>query len=131
MSFPRFYFISNDDLLQILGSSDPMTIQPFLLRLFDGCKRLIFGNNNKVITGMESDEGEMYDFETPQKPEGKIEEWMNKIDEEMKATLLLMTKKSVFHYARSDRIDWIKDQIGMVALLGTQIWWTFAVEDVF
>jgi dynein heavy chain len=56
---------------------------------------------------------------------------MNKIDEEMKATLLLMTKKSVFHYARSDRIEWIKDQIGMVALLGTQIWWTFAVEDVF
>lgn len=26
MSFPRFYFISNDDLLQILGSSDPKSI---------------------------------------------------------------------------------------------------------
>ena len=26
MSFPRFYFISNDDLLQILGSSDPKAI---------------------------------------------------------------------------------------------------------
>jgi len=26
MAFPRFYFISNDDLLQILGSSDPKAI---------------------------------------------------------------------------------------------------------
>lgn len=119
MSFPRFYFISNDDLLQILGSSDPLTIQPFLLSLFDGCKRLHFANNNKIIVGMESDEGEKYEFETPLKPEGKIEEWMNKVDEEMKATLLTMTKRSVFHYARSDRIEWIKNQIGMVALVGT------------
>jgi len=131
MSFPRFYFISNDDLLQILGSSDPMTIQPFLLSLFDGCKRLIFGPGNKQIVGMQSDEGELYDFETPQKPEGKIEEWMKKVDEEMKATLHVLSKKAVFHYARSDRIGWIKEQLGMVALVGTQIWWTFAVEDVF
>lgn len=131
MSFPRFYFISNDDLLQILGSSDPLTIQPFLLSLFDNCKRLIFGQNNKVIVGMESDEGEKYDLETPLKPEGKIEEWMTKVDEEMKETLTTITKKAVFYYARSDRVEWIKEQIGMVALVGTQTWWTFAVEDVF
>lgn len=47
MSFPRFYFISNDDLLQILGSSDPKAIQPFLLGLFDNCKRLNFGKGDK------------------------------------------------------------------------------------
>lgn len=29
------------------------------------------------------------------------------------------------------RLDWIQKQIGMIALVGTQIWWTFAVEDVF
>jgi len=70
-----------------LGSSDPKAIQPFLLSLFDGCKRLIFGKGDKQIVGMESDEGEKYDFEIPQKPEGKIEEWMTNIDEEMKNTL--------------------------------------------
>jgi dynein heavy chain len=58
MAFPRFYFISNDDLLLILGSSDPKAIQPFLLSLFDNCKRLIFGKGDKVITGMVSDEAE-------------------------------------------------------------------------
>ena len=28
-------------------------------------------------------------------------------------------------------MEWIKNQIGMIALVGTQIWWTFQVEDVF
>lgn len=30
-----------------------------------------------------------------------------------------MTKKAVFNYAKSERIDWIREQIGMVALVGT------------
>ena len=55
-----------------------------------------------------SDEGEEYEFETPVKPEGKIEEWMNVVDDEMKSSLLTITKRAVFDYARLDRIDWIK-----------------------
>jgi dynein heavy chain len=62
-AFPRFYFISNDDLLQILGSSSPTTIQPYLISLFDNCKRLTFGKGDKQILGMVSDEGESYSFE--------------------------------------------------------------------
>jgi len=61
--FPRFYFISDDDLLQILGSSDPKNIQQHLLKLFDNCKELRFGQGNKIITHMTSDEGETYQFE--------------------------------------------------------------------
>jgi dynein heavy chain len=92
---------------------------------------LEFGKGDKVMVGMTSDEGEKYEFETPVKPEGKIEDWMNKVDDEMKATLTLFAKKGVFNYAKTDRIEWINQQVGMIGLLGTQIWWTFAVEDVF
>ena len=130
MAFPRFYFISNDDLLQILGSSDPLAIQPFLLSLFDNCKALTI-NKQKQAIGMTSDEGEYYDLETPVKCEGNVEDWMNKVDDEMKATLTLIAKKAVFNYAKNDRLEWIKGEIGMVAVLGTQIWWTFSIEDVF
>lgn len=50
----------------------------------------------------------------------------------MKSSLNLITKKAVFNYAKSaDRLEWIKGEIGMVAVVGTQIWWTFSVEDVF
>lgn len=109
MSFPRFYFISDDDLLQILGSSDPKSIAPHLMKLFDNCKELIFAKNDKIIGGMVSDEGEQYDFEAPTKTEGAVEDWMNRVDDEMKKTLHIICKRSVFNYAKEDRIEWIKD----------------------
>ena len=83
------------------------------------------------MIGMVSDEGEEYSFEAPVKPEGAVEVWMNKVDEEMKSTLQTITKRATYNYAKSERIPWIKGEIGMVAVLGSQIWWTFAVEDVF
>jgi hypothetical protein len=52
------------------------------------------------MIGMVSDEGEKYEFETPVKPEGKIEDWMNRVDDEMKATLTLFAKKGVYNYAK-------------------------------
>jgi len=70
---------------------------------------LDFGKGDKQILGMTSDEAEQYEFVTPVKPEGKIEEWMNRVDDEMKTTLQIITKTAVFHYARTERIDWIKE----------------------
>jgi dynein heavy chain len=80
---------------------------------------------------MTSDEDEKYQFETPVKPEGKIEDWMCKIDDEMKKTLCTFVKRAVFNYAKADRMEWIKKEIGMICIVGTQIWWTFQIEDVF
>ena len=80
---------------------------------------------------MVSEEGEDYEFEIPVKPENNIEEWMFRVEDEMKRTLHVHAKKGVFHYAKEDRIDWIRQQLGMIVLVGSQIWWSFAIEDVF
>ena len=79
-----------------------------MLKLFDNCKELTFGQGNKIITHMTSDEGEKYQFEAPVKPEGKVEEWMCRIDYEMKRTLTVIAKRGVYNYAKEDRIEWIR-----------------------
>jgi dynein heavy chain, axonemal len=49
----------------------------------------------------------------------------------MQDTLLRYSKNAVFAYANESRCIWLQKYVGMVAILGTQIWWTWLVEDAF
>lgn len=58
--FPRFYFIGDEDLLEILGqSTDPNVIQTHLKKLFAGMHNVQFDEGAKNILAMKSLEGEI------------------------------------------------------------------------
>ncbi len=64
--FPRFYFIGDDDLLEILGQAqNPSVIQTHLKKLFAGIHSVEFSSNNKQITAMKSLQGEVVQFSAP------------------------------------------------------------------
>ena len=80
---------------------------------------------------MSSSEGENLDFKRAVPIEGRVEEWMLAVELEMKRTNRTIHKEAVFYYASMDRLKWIYAYQGMVSLAGSQVWWTFEVEDVF
>ncbi|KAL8455337.1 hypothetical protein Emag_000819 [Eimeria magna] len=128
--YPRFYFISDDELLSVLGSTGPEAVQPLMLKLFDNCKLLQVDASGQV-SGMESEEGESYRFSEAVVPEGPAEEWMTFVDEAMKSSLYGIAKDGVFLYGCKPRTQWVTEQLGMVTCVATRIWWTWRVEDAF
>lgn len=130
-AFPRFFFISDEELLSILGAADPTLIQEHMLKLFDNCAKLTFTSDKACVVGITSAEGESFKFKSPVKIQGPVEDWMSAVEEEMRATLRALCKYGVARYMTCDREEWIKEQLGMITLVGSQIWWTWEVQNVF
>ncbi|TPP59989.1 Dynein heavy chain 10 axonemal [Fasciola gigantica] len=138
-AFPRFFFISDDELLSILGSSEWECVQDHMIKMFDNIASLRFakdtskpGTVNIEVTAVISSEGEVMDFRSPQPVRGSVEQWMTTVEAEMKRTNRLITKEAVFYYRSSmSRVDWMFSYQGMVVLATNQIWWTWEIEDVF
>ncbi len=130
-SFPRFFFISDDEMLSVLGSSDVTAVQEHCLKMFDNCQALIFKRQNKFVGGMRSPEGESYEFRTLTSTEGPVEFWMTDVVKEMVASLRAIMKEGIFHYPKMSRLKWIEENLGMVVNGASKLWWTWQVEDGF
>ncbi|XP_067663541.1 cytoplasmic dynein 2 heavy chain 1-like isoform X1 [Haliotis asinina] len=86
--FPRFYFIGDDDLLEILGqSTNPNVIQSHLKKLFAGIHSVQFDDTCQHILAMKSLEGEVVPLKRKVKIMPEVEVWLSKLAEEMKDTL--------------------------------------------
>ncbi|XP_043489632.1 dynein axonemal heavy chain 10 [Polistes fuscatus] len=134
--FPRFNFISDDELLSILGSSDPSVIQEHIGKMFDNLDKLSLNLNEEkrtIVTALVSCEKEIMEFKNSVLVEGNIENWMVLVSNEMKISNRYLTKKAVYDYGkiRRPRSEWILDFQGMMILAANQIWWTAEVENVF
>jgi len=86
--FPRFYFIGDDDLLEIIGQAEnPLVIQNHLKKLFAGIHRVEFSQDCKRIVSMCSSEGEVVPLVAPVHITADIEGWLSSLSTCMEQTL--------------------------------------------
>jgi len=133
-AFPRFFFLTNDELIQILSQTrNAQAVQPYLNKCFDAIKRVKFttDKNSKEITAMTSPEGEIVPFTESCFAHGPVENWMNNIQHTMFSSLYLITKSALENYPvdGTKRADWLFVTAGQTILCCDQIKWTAGVEE--
>lgn len=129
VAFPRFYFLSNDELLSILSQTkDPTAVQRHLRRCFENVGSLTFEEDLKM-TAMNSCEGENVPFVRTLYPEGNVEHWLLEVEAVMRETLKDILGKAVAQYPEVPRIEWVLNWPAQIVLCGAMIYWTKHVED--
>ncbi|KAJ3375748.1 Dynein heavy chain 2, axonemal [Allomyces arbusculus] len=129
--FPRFYFLSNDDLLEILGQArDPPAVQPHMKKCFDGINKLelqLVGSDARKhyeAIGMHSPDGEYVPFNMSVSLEGPVEGWLQDVEAAMRQTLTTVLIGCLTAMKKSKRDKWLNDWPGQLLILSGQIAWT-------
>lgn len=139
-AFPRFYFVSNQALLDILSNSNnPLKVCEYLGDCFDSLKWLEFEKEGTIVrpigTAMFAKDGERVNFPHEVRGgrficEGAVENWLSSLEAMMREVL-----KNILERARvsaemwdiqgeKTREQWIEDYPAQISLVGTQIVWT-------
>ena len=142
MAFPRFYFLSNDELLEILAQTrNVQAVQPHMNKCFDGIKSLDFGGQHKLspvrqiddqsvdIYGIVSPESEYVTMGKNLKARGEVENWLMATEKRMVESLRQLSKDSVVDYTSRPRNEWVMDHAGQVIILTSQIFWAKGAEE--
>uniref|UniRef100_H2ZKA8 AAA+ ATPase domain-containing protein n=1 Tax=Ciona savignyi TaxID=51511 RepID=H2ZKA8_CIOSA len=137
LAFPRFYFVSSSDLLDILSNgNNPVEVSRHLAKLFDNMSKLKFeeeegGEASKSALGMYSTEDEYVAFGELCHCTGQVELWLNRVMDAMRATVRNELAEAVVTYEEKPRDQWLFDYPAQVALTSTQIWWSTEVGISF
>nr|XP_036860812.1 dynein heavy chain 9, axonemal-like [Manis javanica] len=137
LAFPRFYFLSSSDLLDILSNGTaPQQVQRHLSKPFDSMAKMQFQLDaserpTKISIGMYSKEEEYVAFSEPCDCSGQVEIWLNHVLAQRKASVRHEMTEGVTAYEEKPREQWLFDYPAQVALTCTQIWWTTEVGIAF
>ncbi|RXW18442.1 hypothetical protein EST38_g7401 [Candolleomyces aberdarensis] len=141
-SFPRFYFVGDEDLLEIIGNSkDILRIMKHLKKMFAGIATIQLDDDLTQIMGMSSREGEEIRFTEPilLKDYPKINDWLARLETMMRLSLANLLSDSVaelqgfygpdHQLAAPQLMEWMEKYPAQLVTLAIQVAWTALVES--
>ncbi|CAI7595849.1 unnamed protein product [Penicillium discolor] len=140
VSFPRFYFVGDEDLLEIIGNSnDIFRVAKHFKKMFAGMSGLVMDDDNNIVafTSKEGEEvrlkKEVNLLKTP-----RINDWLTALETSMKLTLAELLGEAVeqfgvlYHSSDVDRTafnDFLSNYPAQIVVLASQVTWTNAVQQ--
>lgn len=138
--FARFYFISSDDLLEILGQSrEPENVQPHLKGMFEGMNKLEIhkpaphGSATDVrrshhASGIFGPDGEHLQFMETKSLDGRPEDWLNEAEKAMNQSVKWYLYKTLENSRSMKKEKWVRENPGQCIITAGQIIWTSECE---
>ncbi|KAK0159286.1 hypothetical protein PV328_010182 [Microctonus aethiopoides] len=129
MIFPRFYFLSDDELLEILAQTKNVrAVQPYLNKCFENMKQLRF-EEDMEITRMYSAENEEVYLRPSIYPVGNVENWLGRVEESMRNTLREIIRDALATIEITPRNQWVYMWPGQIVICAGQTYWAYHIED--
>ena len=131
LAFPRFFFLSDDELLQILSQTkNPTSVQPHLRKCFENIQQLVF-ESDRVMKAMVSADGEVVPFAENVIAQGNVEAWLKDVEVMMRKSIKSILSEAIIDYVKKPRTKWVRDWPGQIVIAASQTHWTQQVEDAF
>ncbi|XP_055637886.1 dynein axonemal heavy chain 3 isoform X3 [Toxorhynchites rutilus septentrionalis] len=129
--FARFFFLSNDELLEILSETkDPMRVQPHMKKCFEGIYSLQF-DSQMEITAFTSAEEEQIPCTrkiNPASANGLVEKWLKEVEVVMLESVKEQIWQSYECYLKDPRKMWVLHWPGQVVQVVSCLKWTEEAE---
>lgn len=131
--FPRFYFVGDDDLLEVIGSGkDPLQVSKHLKKMFSGINAVqLESSTSNKISSLTSAEGETIELSSSVDPHEKaVYEWLSMLDEQAKDTLRLAVVGALKDPSGGSTsvTEWIQKYPSQIVALACQVQWVTSIE---